>query len=197
MILASFLDAITDPATLLMTLLMFFGVMLIIIILLQKGRGGGLAGAFGGAGGQSALGTKAGDVFTKITIVMAVIWVILSGVSGIVTRASSNSKYKGGAAVTPEDPEMVNNDKTEKDAEAATAEEDAKSEFNTNIPEAPAKPDAEPKPAADKAAKPAEEATKSEPKTDSAKSAETKPAPEKKPETPAETGKPATEPKSE
>ncbi|RLS51073.1 MAG: preprotein translocase subunit SecG, partial [Planctomycetota bacterium] len=37
---------------------------LILLVLIQRGRGGGLAGAFGGAGGQSAFGTKAGDVFT-------------------------------------------------------------------------------------------------------------------------------------
>lgn len=48
------------------------------IILLQRGRGGGLAGALGGAGGQSAFGTKAGDVFTRITIGVAVFWVVLS-----------------------------------------------------------------------------------------------------------------------
>ena len=34
-------------------------------------QGGGLAGAFGGMGGQNAFGTKAGDLFTKITIGVA------------------------------------------------------------------------------------------------------------------------------
>ena len=38
---------------------------LIFLVLIQRGRGGGLAGAFGGAGGQSAFGTKAGDVFSR------------------------------------------------------------------------------------------------------------------------------------
>ena len=50
---------------------------MILIILLQRGRGGGLAGALGGAGGQSAFGAKAGDTFTRITIVTAVIWFTL------------------------------------------------------------------------------------------------------------------------
>lgn len=50
---------------------------LIILILLQRGRGGGLAGALGGMGGQSAFGTKAGDVFTKITSFCAIIWILL------------------------------------------------------------------------------------------------------------------------
>ncbi|MFG0335993.1 MAG: preprotein translocase subunit SecG [Maioricimonas sp. JB049] len=75
-------------------LLLLFGLFLMIIVLLQRGRGGGLAGAFGGMGGQSAFGTKAGDVFTRITIVVAVIWVILAGGSGLLMRASSDSYAK-------------------------------------------------------------------------------------------------------
>lgn len=43
-------------------------VLLILVILIQKGRGGGLASAFGGAGGYSAFGAKTGDVFTWITV---------------------------------------------------------------------------------------------------------------------------------
>ena len=43
----------------------------ILLVLIQRGRGGGLAGAFGGMGGQSAFGTKAGDLFTRITIGVA------------------------------------------------------------------------------------------------------------------------------
>lgn len=35
------------------------------------------AGAFGGMGGQSAFGTKAGDMFTKITIGVAAFWILL------------------------------------------------------------------------------------------------------------------------
>jgi preprotein translocase subunit SecG len=53
-------------------------VFLVLIILVQRGRGGGLTGALGGMGGQSAFGTKAGDLFTRITIVVAAIWVVLS-----------------------------------------------------------------------------------------------------------------------
>src|SRR6478736_2430402 len=53
-------------------------VFLVLVILVQRGRGGGLTGALGGMGGQSAFGTKAGDLFTRITIVVAAIWVLLS-----------------------------------------------------------------------------------------------------------------------
>ena len=52
-------------------------VFLIVLVLIQRGKGGGLAGAFGGMGGQSAFGTKAGDLFTKITIGVAALWIIL------------------------------------------------------------------------------------------------------------------------
>ena len=54
---------------------------LILLILVQRGKGGGLAGAFGGMGGQSAFGTKAGDLFTKITIGVATLWIILCMIS--------------------------------------------------------------------------------------------------------------------
>lgn len=62
----------------------FFGILisvtslfLILLVLVQRGRGGGLSGAFGGMGGQSAFGTKAGDVFTRITIGAAIFWILL------------------------------------------------------------------------------------------------------------------------
>lgn len=58
-------------------ILFVVSVFLVLLILIQRGRGGGLAGAFGGMGGQSAFGTKAGDTFTKITIVVATFWIVL------------------------------------------------------------------------------------------------------------------------
>jgi preprotein translocase subunit SecG len=48
---------------------------LIFLVLIQKGKGGGLAGAFGAPGGASAFGTKAGDMFMYITIVVAGVWI--------------------------------------------------------------------------------------------------------------------------
>ena len=63
-------------------LLQFFltaaAVIVIILVMLQKGKGGGLAGALGGMGGQSAFGTKAGDLFTKITVGVAAFWILIS-----------------------------------------------------------------------------------------------------------------------
>jgi len=50
---------------------------LILLVLVQRGRGGGLTGALGGMGGQSAFGTKAGDMFTRVTMVTAGVWILL------------------------------------------------------------------------------------------------------------------------
>ena len=52
-------------------------VFLILLVLVQRGRGGGLTGALGGPGGQSAFGTKAGDLFTRITVIVAAVWIFL------------------------------------------------------------------------------------------------------------------------
>jgi preprotein translocase subunit SecG len=62
---------------LLNTLIVLLGLFLMLVVLIQRGKGGGLAGAFGGAGGSSAFGTRAGDTFTKITIGVAAVWALL------------------------------------------------------------------------------------------------------------------------
>jgi len=59
-------------------LMLLVAVFLVLLVLVQRGRGGGLAGALGGMGGQSAFGTKAGDLFTKITIGAALVWILLA-----------------------------------------------------------------------------------------------------------------------
>ncbi|QDS98896.1 preprotein translocase subunit SecG [Adhaeretor mobilis] len=58
-------------------LLSVTAIFMILLVLVQRGRGGGLAGALGGAGGSSAFGAKAGDVFTRITIGAAAFWIVL------------------------------------------------------------------------------------------------------------------------
>ena len=50
--------------------------LIILVILLQRGRGGGLAGAFGGGGSSSAFGAKTGDVFTVVTVVLAAVFLV-------------------------------------------------------------------------------------------------------------------------
>jgi preprotein translocase subunit SecG len=53
-------------------------IFLMLVILIQKGRGGGLASAFGGAGGNTAFGSKTGDVLTWVTAVVFGIFILLA-----------------------------------------------------------------------------------------------------------------------
>ena len=71
-----FADA-TWFSTILNWLVLIVGILLIFLVLIQRGKGGGLAGAFGGAGGSSAFGSRAGDLFTRVTLILAGVWVVL------------------------------------------------------------------------------------------------------------------------
>ena len=53
------------------------GLLLMLIVLIQRGKGGGLAGAFGGAGGSSPFGSRAADQFVRITLWLAGVWVLV------------------------------------------------------------------------------------------------------------------------
>jgi len=53
-------------------------VSLILIILIQKGRGGGLSGAFGGGMASGLLGSKTGDFLTWVTIVLVAVFLSLA-----------------------------------------------------------------------------------------------------------------------
>jgi preprotein translocase subunit SecG len=58
-------------------ILILLSLFMILLVLIQRGKGGGLAGAFGGLGGSSPFGSRAGDTFTRITIYVACIWLFL------------------------------------------------------------------------------------------------------------------------
>jgi preprotein translocase subunit SecG len=64
-------------ATILNALILILCLLLTFLVLIQRGKGGGLAGAFGGAGGSSAFGSRAGDLFTRVTIILAAVWLLL------------------------------------------------------------------------------------------------------------------------
>ena len=56
---------------------LLIGLALILMILIQKGKGGGLGAAFGGGAG-SLLGTKTTDFFTKVTIGLVLLFLVLA-----------------------------------------------------------------------------------------------------------------------
>ena len=84
----------------LMVALVIMAIFMIGLILIQRGRGGGLIGALGGMGGQSAFGAKAGDIFTRVTMYTALIWIVLCAIT---TRYVSHepSKFEGITSSVP------------------------------------------------------------------------------------------------
>jgi preprotein translocase subunit SecG len=115
-------------------LLILTALFLIVLVLIQRGKGGGLAGAFGGMGGQSAFGTKAGDLFTKITIGVATFWIILCMITVKLLGLGGGvmSEKLGGAA----------ENKPSATAPASTDKQPAGSPAETPVtPSAPAAPD--------------------------------------------------------
>jgi preprotein translocase subunit SecG len=85
-------------------LLIIIALFLILLVLIQRGRGGGLAGAFGGAGGQSAFGSKAGDAFTRFTIYVAAVWVLLLMIEIKLVQGSLTPEQKRDATLAPTGP---------------------------------------------------------------------------------------------
>jgi preprotein translocase subunit SecG len=63
---------------LLNAVVLILGIFLILLVLIQRGKGGGLSGAFGGVGGSSAFGSRAGDLFTRITLGVFAAWIVLT-----------------------------------------------------------------------------------------------------------------------
>lgn len=82
-------------------LLSAISLFLILLVLVQRGRGGGLTGALGGMGGQSAFGTKAGDTFTRITIVTATIWILCAILSIKLLSSQGGPLGNANAAAPP------------------------------------------------------------------------------------------------
>jgi preprotein translocase subunit SecG len=85
--------------TFLNIVLLLLGLFLILLVLIQRGKGGGLAGAFGGVGGSSAFGSRAGDVFTRVTIIVAGVWLVLLMIQVIAIRQVS-APGKARSAIT-------------------------------------------------------------------------------------------------
>jgi preprotein translocase subunit SecG len=87
-------------------LLSVIGIFLILLILVQRGRGGGLAGALGGMGGSSAFGAKAGDIFTRITIGVAAVWIITCIAAATMGPSSSGNRIGGDDPAAVEGPKL-------------------------------------------------------------------------------------------
>lgn len=109
---------------------------MILLVLIQRPQGGGLSGAFGAGGGggagQTAFGTKTGDVLTTATISIFVLFLISAIVLNFATRPSDGTRTVPTATV-PEGAQT----------ESAPAETDTSTEDATTSEEtAPVQDDA-------------------------------------------------------
>jgi len=62
----------------LLTLFLILSLFMVLLVLIQKGRGGGLSSAFGGVGGNTAFGSKTGDVLTWATSIVFGVFLLLA-----------------------------------------------------------------------------------------------------------------------
>lgn len=82
----------------LMVLFLFVCLVMTLLVLIQKGRGGGLASAFGGAGGNTAFGSKTGDVLTWATSIVFGVFLLLAIFLNLVANRV-NARIMGAPAI--------------------------------------------------------------------------------------------------
>jgi preprotein translocase subunit SecG len=121
---------LTLGATLLVTLMatafVLVSLFMMLVILIQKPKGGGLSGAFGGAGGssQAAFGAKTGDLLTLITTGCFVAFLLLAGGLTYAIRADVAPKADTPPPVeSTADPVAEAVEEALKNAEAAVSQE--------------------------------------------------------------------------
>ncbi|MEW6681041.1 MAG: preprotein translocase subunit SecG [bacterium] len=78
--------------------------LLIFLILLQTGRGGGIAAAFGGATVENIFGSTRGNVLTRVTAILAILFMIFSI---ILVRMGPSSLIKSKGAPKGERPAVA------------------------------------------------------------------------------------------
>ena len=76
-------------------------IILILVVLMQKGRGGGLSGAFAGGMASGLLGSKTGDFLTWVTIILVGLFLLLAVVMGKFYRPGVSNF--GAGATTQQD----------------------------------------------------------------------------------------------
>ena len=81
--------AVSFIMTIVAVLFVICCVALILIVLIQKGKGGGLSAAFGGAMASGILGSKTGDFLTWLTIALVGAFLLLAVVMAKFYRPST------------------------------------------------------------------------------------------------------------
>ena len=82
-------------------LMLLVALILILLVLIQKGRGGGLSSAFSGGGGNTAFGSKTGDVLTWATSIVFGVFMLLAIGLNLVANARQAQLNNPTVASTP------------------------------------------------------------------------------------------------
>ena len=129
--------------TVALVLFLLCSVILVLLVLIQRGRGGGLAGAFGGPGGHSAFGTKTADVFIKVTAVMGAIFFVLAIVTALLVRYQQSALWSAEEPAPAEAPAKPGTGPAERPAAppAKTPAPPASESGGAPAPETPKTPD--------------------------------------------------------
>ena len=114
--LAAVMDVVRGA---IMTLFIISAFLVILIVLAQEGKGGGLAGAFGGAGTET-FGVKAGTVNKATAWVGAAFLGLALLYAGLSTAQSAPAKGVDTIATPGGDEEPAKGDEPAKDADAKT-----------------------------------------------------------------------------
>ncbi len=143
------LAAISPVVTnLLIGLFLLISIVMILLVLIQRPQGGGLSGAFGSGGGggagQTAFGTKTGDVLTWATIGIFVAFVGFAIVLNFATRPADPADVPvritapaGSAPADQTDAAQAAQDELDT-PDAQSAEQNAQENIPDNTDQAPA-----------------------------------------------------------
>jgi preprotein translocase subunit SecG len=117
------------------TVWVIVAVVLVLLVLIQKGRGGGLAGAFGGAGANSLMGTKTGDFLTWVTIGLVVVFLFLAVVMAKKFKPAASTGLEAptvpGSQTTPAMPATPPDTETAEPVKAIPAQPETPSDDGT------------------------------------------------------------------
>lgn len=80
-------------------LFVLVSITLVLVVLVQKGKGGGLSGAFGGGGAGGLLGTKTGDFLTWFTIGLTAVFLFMAVLMAKYYRPTIEGGAPAGEAV--------------------------------------------------------------------------------------------------
>ncbi|MHC4192689.1 MAG: preprotein translocase subunit SecG [Planctomycetota bacterium] len=119
----SLLLAVSVGMKIVAVLFVITAVVLVLAVLIQKGRGGGLSGAFGGAMASGILGSKTGDFLTWVTIALVALFLTFAVVLAKYYRPTL-SDYGGGPTIRqPQPGEQPGTGTPSRDSNAAGGDE--------------------------------------------------------------------------